>query len=204
MKYSAFLQTVLFVVFCLLYGVSNAQQQTILVFGDSLSAAYRMPRTSGWVHLLQQELQRTYPQYKVVNASISGETASGGSRRIAHALRQHSPSIVIVELGANDGLRGAPIADIEANLSSIIRQSEKSNRKILLVGIQIPPNYGKQYTSQFKAIYPKLAQRHRIELVPFMLDNIQPEQFQADNLHPTASAQKQIMQTILARLKLLL
>ncbi|WP_246487137.1 arylesterase [Candidatus Nitrotoga fabula] len=184
--------------------MSNAQQQTILVFGDSLSAAYRMPRTSGWVHLLQQELQRTYPQYKVVNASISGETASGGSRRIAYALRQHSPSIVIVELGANDGLRGAPIADIEANLSSIIRQSEKSNRKVLLVGIQIPPNYGKQYTSQFKAIYPRLAQRHRIELVPFMLDNIQPEQFQADNLHPTASAQKQIMQTILARLKLLL
>ncbi len=184
--------------------MSAAQQQTILVFGDSLSAAYGIPRASGWVNLLQQELQRSHPQYQVVNASISGETASGGRRRIAQALRQHSPSIVILELGANDGLRGAPIADIETNLSAIIQQSRKANRQLLLVGMQLPPNYGKNYTDQFKALYSRLAQRHHVELVPFMLANVLPEQFQADNLHPTALAQAQILQPILAKLKPLL
>lgn len=189
---------------CLLSGVSGAQQQTILVFGDSLSAAYGIPRASGWVNLLQQELQRSHPQYKVVNASISGETTIGGRQRIAQALRQHSPNIVILELGANDGLRGTPIADIESNLSAIIQQSRQGNRKVLLVGIQLPPNYGKNYTDQFKALFSRLAQRHHIELVPFMLENVLPDQFQADNLHPIASAQAQILQTILAKLKPLL
>lgn len=185
-------------------GVSGAQQQTILVFGDSLSAAYGIPRESGWVNLLQQELERSHPQYQVVNASISGETVSGGRQRITQALRQHSPGIVILELGANDGLRGKPIADIDKNLSALIQQSLKGNRKVLLVGMQLPPNYGKNYTDQFKAIYPRLAQRHNVALVPFMLEYVLPEQFQADNLHPTASAQAQILQTILAKLKPLL
>ncbi len=189
---------------CLLPRVSGAQQQTILVFGDSLSAAYGIPRESGWVNLLQEELQLSHPQYKVVNASISGETAIGGRQRIAQALRQHSPNIVILELGANDGLRGVPFAIIESNLSAIIKQSRQDNRKVLLVGIQLPPNYGKNYTDQFKAIFSRLAQRHRVELVPFMLENVPPEQFQADDLHPTASAQAQILQTIMAKLKPLL
>lgn len=174
------------------------------MFGDSLSAAYGIPRASGWVNLLQQELQRSHPQYKVVNASISGETTIGGRQRIAQALRQHSPNIVILELGANDGLRGTPIADIETNLSAVIQQSRKGNRKVLLVGIQLPPNYGKNYTDQFKALFSRLAQRHHVELVPFMLANVRPEQFQADNLHPTAPAQAQILQTILTKLKPLL
>ena len=204
MKFSTFFKSILLCACCLLSGVSGAQQQTILVFGDSLSAAYGIPRASGWVNLLQQELQRSHPQYKVVNASISGETASGGRQRIAPALRQHSPDTVILELGANDGLRGTPIADIENNLSAIIQQSQKGNGKVLLVGIQLPPNYGQNYTDQFKAIYSRLAQRHKVELVPFMLKNIQPEQFQADNLHPTASAQALILQTILDKLKPLL
>ena len=188
----------------MLPGTSGAQQQTILVFGDSLSAAYGIPRESGWVNLLQQELERSHPQYQVVNASISGETVSGGRQRITQALRQHSPSIVILELGANDGLRGKPIADIDKNLSALIQQSGKSNRKVLLVGMQLPPNYGKNYTDQFKAIYPRLAQHHNVALVPFMLEYVLPEQFQADNLHPTESAQAQILQTILAKLKPLL
>lgn len=188
----------------MLSGVSGAQQQTILVFGDSLSAAYGIPRESGWVNLLQQELERSHSQYQVVNASISGETVSGGRQRITQALHQHSPGIVILELGANDGLRGKPIADIDKNLSALIQQSGKSNRKVLLVGMQLPPNYGKNYTDQFKAIYPRLAQRHNVALVPFMLEYVLPEQFQADNLHPTASAQAQILQTILAKLKPLL
>ena len=204
MKFSTFFKSILLCACCLLSGVSGAQQQTILVFGDSLSAAYGIPRASGWVNLLQQELQRSHPQYKVVNASISGETTSGGRQRIAPALRQHSPDIVILELGANDGLRGTPIADIENNLSAIIQQSQKGNGKVLLVGIQLPPNYGKNYTDQFKALYSQLAQRHKVELVPFMLKNIQPEQFQADNLHPTAAAQALILQTILDKLKPLL
>jgi len=204
MKFPTFFQSVLLSACCLLSGVSGAQQQTILVFGDSLSAAYGIPRASGWVNLLQQELQRSHPQYKVVNASISGETAIGGRQRIAQALRQHSPDIVILELGANDGLRGTPIADIETNLSAVIQQSRQGNRKVLLVGIQLPPNYGKNYTDQFKALYSRLAQRHHVELVPFMLANVLPEQFQADNLHPIASAQAQILQTILAKLKPLL
>lgn len=184
--------------------MSGAQQQTILVFGDSLSAAYGIPRASGWVNLLQQELQRSHPQYKVVNASISGETAIGGRQRIAQALRQHSPNIVILELGANDGLRGTPIADIESNLSAVIQQSRQGNRKVLLVGMQLPPNYGKNYTDQFKTLFYRLAQRHHVELVPFMLENVLPEQYQADNLHPTASAQAQILQTIMTKLKPLL
>ena len=204
MKFSTFFKSILLCACCLLSGVSGAQQQTILVFGDSLSAAYGIPRASGWVNLLQQELQRSHPQYKVVNASISGETVSGGRQRIAPALRQHSPDIVILELGANDGLRGTPIADIENNLSAIIQQSQKGNGKVLLVGIQLPPNYGKNYTDQFKALYSRLAQRHKLELVPFMLKNVQPEQFQADNLHPTAAAQALILQTILDKLKPLL
>ena len=204
MKFSTFFKSILLCACCLLSGVSGAQQQTILVFGDSLSAAYGIPRASGWVNLLQQELQRSHPQYKVVNASISGETASGGRQRIAPALRQHSPDTVILELGANDGLRGTPIADIENNLSAIIQQSQKGNGKVLLVGIQLPPNYGKNYTDQFKALYSRLAQRHKLELVPFMLKNVQPEQFQADNLHPTAAAQALILQTILDKLKPLL
>lgn len=204
MKFSTFFKSILLCACCLLSGVSSAQQQTILVFGDSLSAAYGIPRASGWVNLLQQELQRSHPQYKVVNASISGETASGGRQRIAPTLRQHSPDIVILELGANDGLRGTPIADIENNLSAIIQQSQKGNGKVLLVGIQLPPNYGQNYTDQFKAIYSRLAQRHKVELVPFMLKNVQPEQFQADNLHPTAAAQTLILQTILDKLKPLL
>jgi acyl-CoA thioesterase-1 len=204
MKFSTFFKSILLCACCLLSGVSGAQQQTILVFGDSLSAAYGIPRASGWVNLLQQELQRSHPQYKVVNASISGETASGGRQRINPALRHHSPDIVILELGANDGLRGTPIADIENNLSAIIQQSQKGNGKVLLVGIQLPPNYGKNYTDQFKALYSRLAQRHKLELVPFMLKNVQPEQFQADNLHPTAAAQALILQTILDKLKPLL
>jgi acyl-CoA thioesterase-1 len=204
MKFPTFFQSVLLCACCLLSEVSGAQQQTILVFGDSLSAAYGIPRASGWVNLLQQELQRSHPQDKVVNASISGETAIGGRQRIAQALRQHSPNIVILELGANDGLRGTPIAIIESNLSAVIQQSSQDNRKVLLVGIHLPPNYGKNYTDQFKAIFYRLAQRHHVELVPFMLENVPPEQFQADDLHPTASAQAQILQTILAKLKPLL
>lgn len=178
--------------------------RNILVFGDSLSAAYGITRDTSWVTLMQQELRRSHPQFEVVNASISGETASGGVRRIGKALQQHRPEVVIVELGANDGLRGAAVAGIEKNLDQIIRQSLKSGARVLLLGIQLPPNYGLEYPKQFRAIYPALAKRHKVALVPFILEGIPPEQFQPDNLHPIAAAQPQILRNVLPALSPLL
>ena len=178
-----------------------AQQQTILVFGDSLSAAYGIAREAGWASLLQQELQRSHPHYQVVNASISGETTAGGRQRIAAALRKHRPAIVILELGANDGLRGTPVANIESNLRAIIEQSQKARAKILLLGIQLPPNYGVKYTADFRALYPKLAQRYKSALVPFLLEGLSRGEFQPDGLHPTAATQQKILQTVWVKLK---
>jgi len=203
MKFSVFFRLVLFCTCCLLPGIGVAQP-TLLVFGDSLSAAYGIPREAGWVSLLQQKLQHSHPQYQVVNASITGETTTGGLRRMADALRQHKPGIVILELGANDGLRGTPIAEIEANLAFLIQQARKARAKVLLLGMQLPPNYGADYTARFKALYSKLAQRYHVALIPFFLEGIAPEQFQADNLHPTAQAQPHILHSILQELKPLL
>lgn len=174
--------------------------KSILVFGDSLSAGYGIARDDSWVNLLRQELQKSYPQYQVINASISGETTSGGVRRIDKALQQHNPAILIVELGANDGLRGTSLAETEKNLESLIAQASLAKIKVLLLGIQLPPNYGAEYTKKFRELYPKLAKRHKLSLVPFMLAGIAPEQFQADNLHPNASAQPQILQNVLPAL----
>ena len=182
--------------------LSNSAQaaKNILVFGDSLSAGYGIARDDSWVTLLQQQLAKSHPQFEVVNASISGETTSGGLRRIAKALQQHRPAIVIIELGANDGLRGSPIAETENNLNQIIRQAQKTNAKVVLLGMQLPPNYGLDYAKRFHALYPKLAQRHNIALVPFMLDGIVAEQFQADNLHPNAAGQPAILRNVLPSL----
>ena len=169
----------------------------ILVFGDSLSAGYGIARDDSWANLLQQELKRNHPQFEVVNASISGETTSGGLRRIGQALQQHAPAVVILELGANDGLRGGSNADTERNLGKIIEQIQKTHARILLLGMQLPPNYGPAYTKQFRELYPKLAKKHHIALLPFMLEGVKPDQFQADNLHPNAQAQPAIMRHIL-------
>jgi acyl-CoA thioesterase-1 len=178
--------------------------KNILVFGDSLSAGYGIAREVSWVSLLQKELRQTHPQFEVVNASISGETAAGGLRRIGKALQQHRPEVVVIELGANDGLRGAGVAGIEKNLDKIVRQSRDSGAKVLLLGIRIPPNYGQDYTRQFRAMYPRLAKRHKVALVPFMLDGVAPEQYQPDNLHPNAAAQPLVMRNILRSLQPLL
>lgn len=174
--------------------------KNILVFGDSLSAGYGIARDDSWVNLLQRELKINHPQFEVVNASISGETTSGGMRRIGKALQEHHPAVVIVELGANDGLRGATVAETEKNLNQIIQQVKNANAKVLLLGIQIPPNYGLDYAKQFRALYPRLAKKHNISLLPFMLEGVPPEQFQADNLHPNAQAQPHIMRHILQSL----
>lgn len=202
MRFSILLRSLFLTALCLLPVASRAE--TILVFGDSLSAAFGIPREAGWVSLLQQELQRSHPRHRVVNASISGETAAGGLQRIAAALRQHRPAIVILELGANDGLRGTPLADIEANLAALIGQTRKARAKVLLLGMRLPPNYGGDYTARFEAMYAKLAQRYHIALVPFFLEGVAPEQFQTDNLHPTAQAQPHILNTVRRGLKPLL
>jgi acyl-CoA thioesterase-1 len=178
--------------------------QNILVFGDSLSAGYGIPREASWVSLLQQELRQNHAQYEVINASISGETTSGGLRRIGRALQEHQPKIVIIELGANDGLRGSSFNDTEHNLKAIIEQSRKVNAKVLLLGIQIPPNYGLEYSKQFQALYPTLAKKYKVALVPFMLQGISPDQFLADNLHPNAQAQSRILINVLQGLNPLL
>ncbi|MDD2700575.1 MAG: arylesterase [Sideroxydans sp.] len=176
----------------------------ILVFGDSLSAGYGIAREASWAHLMQQELNTSGKPYTVVNASISGETTAGGVRRIDKALAIHKPAVVIVELGANDGLRGSPLAETEKNLDAIIKRAKQTKAKVLLLGIQLPPNYGPAYTEQFRNIYPRLAKKHRIALLPFMLEGIPPEQFQPDNLHPNATAQPRILQSVMQHLKPLL
>ncbi len=178
--------------------------RNILVFGDSLSAGYGIELDDSWVNLLQHQLKKSHPQFQVVNASISGETTAGGLRRIGKALQQHRPDVVILELGANDGLRGATVAETEKNLKMIIEQIKKANIRVLLLGIRLPPNYGLDYTRQFRAIYPKLAKRYGIASLPFLLDGIPPEQFQADNLHPTAAAQPLIMRNVVRALEPLL
>jgi acyl-CoA thioesterase-1 len=183
-----------------------AESPKIMIYGDSLSAAYGIPQQQGWVSLLQKKLASEHYQYEVINASISGETTSSGVSRIHNALKQVKPSIVIIELGANDGLRGLPIQAMTTNLEAIIQQSKESGAKILLVGMRIPPNYGPQYTKLFSQSYVKLSQVHEIPLVPFMLENIAAKAnlIQDDGLHPNAVAQPMVLDNIWPHLKKLL
>jgi acyl-CoA thioesterase-1 len=178
--------------------------KTILVLGDSLSAGYGIALAQSWPNLLRKELVRTQSPFKVVNASISGETTAGGLQRIGKTLKQHQPAIVIVELGANDALRGYNLAETERNLDNIIAQSKRSQAKVLLIGMQLPPNYGELYGTKFRELYLQLAKKNRILLLPFLLEGVTPNQFQADNLHPTADAQQHIMLNVLQELKHLL
>lgn len=183
----------------------TAVAATLLVFGDSLAAGYGLPQGTGWVHLLEQRIEQQGYDYKVINASISGETATGGRQRIGPALATHRPEIVILELGANDGLRGQPLNGIEQNLAAIIQICREQRVRVLLVGIQLPPNYGARYAQGLQAIYPTLAKRYRLPLVPFLLEGFaqRREFFQADGLHPTAEAQPLVLENVwrpLARL----
>lgn len=179
-------------------------EKNILVFGDSLSAGYGIARDAAWPQLLQTRLQNDQTPYRVVNASIAGETTAGGVRRIAAALTKHKPVIVILELGANDGLRGGSMTEMRKNLSLIIESALRSGSKLLLVGMRLPPNYGKNYVQQFQDSYPYLAKKHRISLLPFLLDGVRPDQFQADNLHPVAEAQPLLLDNVLRSLRPLL
>ena len=195
---------IIFLIAALCLPFSAHAAKNILVFGDSLSAGYGLEIDKSWVYLLRQELQRTQSGFSVVNASISGETTAGGKQRIAGALKQFKPRIVIVELGANDGLRGTPIKDMETNLDYIIKRSLRSGAKVLLLGMKLPPNYGEPYITQFANVYPRLAKKHGILVLPFLLEGVRSDQFQADNLHPTADAQRHIMLNVMQELKHLL
>ncbi|WP_397389650.1 arylesterase [Polynucleobacter sp.] len=170
----------------------------VLMLGDSLSAEYGLPRGTGWVTLLQEQLAKDQSPWSVFNASISGETSSGGLSRLPNLLDQKKPGIVLIELGANDALRGLPVNQTEANLRKMIQMSKKSGAKVLLCGIQIPTNYGQTYTMQFKNLYPLLATQERIELLPFFLEGVatKPELFQADRLHPNVAAQSMIFKNV--------
>lgn len=183
-----------------------AENSKILIYGDSLSAAYGISPQQGWVALLQKKLQCEQYHYEVINASISGETTSSGASRIAATLKKTKPAIVILALGANDGLRGLPIKEMTANLNTIIKQSKKNRAKVVLVGMKIPPNYGSQYTKAFILSYRQLSNQHKIPLVPFMLDSVaaKPHLIQDDGLHPNAQAQRIILENIWPKLKLLL
>jgi acyl-CoA thioesterase-1 len=178
----------------------------ILVFGDSLSAGYGLPSDQAWPSLLQKRLVSERLPWQVANASISGETTAGGHSRMAAALRQHRPAIVIIELGANDGLRGLSLAAMRQNLTAMISDSQKAGARVLLVGMCLPPNFGPAYTGEFSRSFADLAKSHHTSFVPFLLEGFsdRAEMFQSDGLHPVASAQPLILETVWAELRKLL
>jgi acyl-CoA thioesterase I len=182
----------------LVSGAQSAPQQSIVVFGDSLAAAYGIARSRGWVTLLAERLKREHPDYIVVNASISGDTSGGGLARIQKTLQQHRPSILILELGANDGLRGLPVAQMKHNLGRIIEQAQSAGARVVLVGMKLPPNYGPDYTREFESAFGELARRYRTALVPFLLEDFaeKPELFQPDRIHPTDAAQPLMLERV--------
>ncbi|NHZ80204.1 arylesterase [Massilia sp. CCM 8695] len=172
--------------------------KTVLVLGDSLSAEYGLNRGAGWVALMEQKLKAEKIDAAIVNASISGETTSGGRARLPALLTQHKPDIVVIELGANDGLRGLPVPAAEANMRTMIELAQKNKARVLLVGMRIPPNYGRDYTERFFGMYKSLSNQYKAPLVPFMLDGVadKPALFQADRLHPNAQAHPAILANI--------
>ncbi len=189
-----------------LVATSAQATQTIVIFGDSLSAAYGIQQSEGWVKLLENKLNQQKLDYKVVNASISGETTSGGLGRFKTMLTTHKPNIVVIELGANDGLRGLSVREMHSNLNSMIAQAEAAKAKVMLLGMKIPPNYGIQYTQQFSETYANLAQKHDLILVPFFLDGVagDPSLILDDGLHPKAVAQAKLLENVWSQLRKLL
>lgn len=201
------LRTILFLVFFSLAIPALASQNRILVVGDSISAAYGIESDAAWARLLQKRLQEQgLTSWQVINASISGETTDGGLRRLPKLLEQHSPQVVVIELGGNDGLRGFPPNVIESNLETMITLAREADARVLLVGMQIPPNYGERYTTMFANIFPKLSDRYNTALVPFFLQGIydQDELMQDDGIHPTAPAQPRLLDNLWPELEPLL
>jgi acyl-CoA thioesterase-1 len=189
-----------------LHPLQAAPAPTIVVLGDSLSAAYGMRVEEGWVSLLQKRLTSQGYGYRVVNASVSGETTAGGLARLPRALELHRPSIVILELGGNDGLRGLSLEQMRQNLDTMIRRSKSAGAKVLLAGMRVPPNYGPTYTQKFYALYEDLARRHRVPLVPFLMQDVALDAslMQDDGIHPNARGQPVLLEAIWPVLKPLL
>lgn len=184
----------------------ESQDAPILVVGDSLSAAYGMARKDGWVALLQEQLSREgYPQ-RVVNGSISGETTRGGLKRLPEMLSRHQPTVVIIELGSNDGLRGMPLKVMSDNLKEMIKLSQSQGTNVILVGNRIPPNYGRAYTEAFVKVFSDLADQYQIPLVPFFMQDIATNEdlLQADRIHPNEPAQPIMLERVAKPLKALL
>jgi len=182
---------------------ANITPASILVLGDSLSGAWGINTDEGWVALLQQKISKQGFDYKVINASVSGDTTRTGLSRIESALQQHKPTIVIVALGGNDGLRGLAFSEIESSLASIIERCQKDGAQVLLSAVRLPPNYGPVYIEQFAALYNRLSDQYKVPLVPRMLDQVAENRalMQEDGIHPKAEAQPQIMQNVWAGLE---
>src|SRR5699024_5032134 len=180
-----------------------AKRPTVLIMGDSLSAAYGIEQGAGWVSLLHKRLEG---KAEVVNASISGETTAGGATRLPGLLRQHAPDIVLLELGGNDGLRGLSPQQMRDNLGAMIEASQAAGAQVLLVGIDIPPNYGEAYRNAFTGVYRQLAEKYDLALVPFLLEGValDPALMQDDGIHPTAAAQPRLLETVWSKLAALL
>lgn len=194
--------------FLLYSGIAAAQNipQNILIFGDSLSAGYGIAVAQSWPALLQERLRQEKFPHTVVNASISGETTAGGRSRLPAALQQHKPALVILALGANDGLRGLPIAAARDNLTAMTRAAKATGAQVLIAGMQLPPNYGPDYTRQFAGMFREVARQEKIALLPFLLEPVAEDDsaFQPDRLHPTAAAQPKIRDHVWPALKPLL
>ncbi|WP_104565913.1 arylesterase [Ralstonia mannitolilytica] len=201
---------------CVVFGVlpvrqpAAAQEATtsrrIVVLGDSLSAGYGLAQGTGWVALLDKRIKERKPDYSVANASISGDTTAGGRSRLPAVLAREKPAIVILELGANDALRGLSLASSETNLKAMIEASQAAGAKVLLVGMRIPPNYGPDYSERFFAMFGKLAQQYHVPFVPFLLDGVVQRQdwFQEDRIHPVAAAQPVMLDNVWPKLEPLL
>jgi acyl-CoA thioesterase-1 len=185
---------------------AGAWGRTIVVYGDSLSSAYGMRTKEGWVTLLAQRLERERLDYSVVNASIAAETTAGGLARLPLALARHRPTVLILELGGNDGLRGLQVGEMKKNLSAMIRQAQKAGARVLLVGMRMPPNYGPEYAREFEAAYPELARRYKTALVPFLFEGMGEDfaKFQPDRIHPSEAAQPLLLDTVWKGLRPLL
>ena len=186
-----------------------AAQARIVVLGDSLSAEYGLVRGSGWVALLEQRLSAEKIAASVINASISGDTTSGGRARLGALLKQHRPTVLVIELGGNDALRGLPLKNTQDNLSAMAQAAQKAGAKVLLLGMQVPPNYGRQYAEQFAQLFVSVAQKNKTALVPFLLKGVADRQdatawFQADGIHPLAKAHPQMLDNVWPALRPLL
>jgi len=178
--------------------VQATPARTVLVLGDSLSAAHNIATEQGWVHLLEVRLGKMVPPWAVVNASISGETSLSGRNRLPALLATYRPGVVVIELGANDGLRGLPLNQLRDNLTAMISAAQATHAKVLLLGIELPVNYGPQYRDGLRAVYANLAKQKHVALLPFLLDGValDPALMQADGLHPTAAGEPKVLENV--------